>query len=232
MFFFVSSLRSAYFWRVFVANAYILDFMSKVDFNLYLITDRLNLPTGKTLLGQIEAALRGGVKAVQLREKDLSPAELLPLAVTLRELTHKYGAKLLINSHFDTAITVKADGIHLTSQNPPITEARKKLGANSLVGVSTHSLDEITAATKAGADFVTFGPVFHTPSKAGLGDPVGTEKLTEACDITTIPVFALGGVNPENLERIQNCGCTHFACIGALLNCANPEAAAQSFLAV
>lgn len=204
--------------------------MSKVDFNLYLITDRLNLPGGKTLLGQIESALRGGVKAVQLREKDLSADDLLPLAQQLRDLTARYGAKLLINSHIDMAIAVKADGVHLTSHHPPIIETRKQVGPNSLIGVSTHSLAEITSATKAGADFVTFGPVFPTRSKAELGEPVGTDKLHEACDTAFIPVFALGGIHPDKLPELKSCGCEHFACIGALLNCANPEAAAQSFL--
>jgi len=203
--------------------------MSGIDFNLYLITDRLNLPNGTTLPGQIEAALRGGLKAVQLREKDLSSAELLPLAREMRDLTRKYGAKLLINSCLETAFAVKADGIHLTSQNPPINEARKKLGPNALVGVSTHSSEEIQYAINCGADFVTFGPVFQTRSKAGFGAPVGTAELKKACTKTTIPVFALGGINPDNLPEVQNCGCSHFACIGAILNSSDPKAAVQAF---
>lgn len=204
--------------------------MSNVDFNLYLITDRLNLPNGTTLSGQIEAALRGGLKAVQLREKDLSPDELLPLAQEMRQLTLTYNAKLLINSCLQTALAVGADGVHLPGRNPAISEAREKLGANALIGVSTHAVAEIVTATDAGADFVTFGPVYPTASKVEYGDPVGIHNLQQACQTTSIPVFALGGVTHQRLPELRECGCHHFSCIGAVLQADDPEAAVRQFL--
>ena len=206
--------------------------MSNIDFNLYLITDRLNIPAGTTLFGQVESALRGGVKAVQLREKDLSPKELLPLALQMRQLTTKYGAKLLINSCMETTLAVAADGIHLTSIDPPITETRQKLGSNRLIGISTHSMPDIESAVNKGADFVTFGPVYHTASKARYGNPLGLTELKKACAISSIPVFALGGITPEQIPELQQAGCSYFACIGAILNSDSPEAVAPFFLSL
>ena len=204
--------------------------MSNIDFNLYLITDRLNIPAGTTLLNQVESALRGGVRAVQLREKDLSPKELLPLALQMRQLTAKYGAKLLINSCLETTLAVAADGIHLTSIDPPIIEIRKKMGANRLIGISTHSVTDIESAVNKEADFVTFGPIYHTASKAKYGNPLGLAELKKACAISTIPVFALGGITPEKIAELKESGCAHFACIGAILNSDNPETVVHSFL--
>jgi len=204
--------------------------MPKIDFNLYLITDRLNLPGGTTLPGQVEAALRGGVKAVQLREKDLSPTELLPLAQEIRDLTVRYGVKLFINSCIETVQAVQADGIHLPSQNPLIAEARKILGPDILIGVSTHTLNEIDIAQSSGADFVTFGPTYPTPSKARYGDPVGLVQLKEACHAFSIPVFALGGITAQQIPELQAVDCKHVACIGAILQAENPDTAAKSLL--
>ena len=204
--------------------------MSRVDFNLYLITDRLNLPAGKNLLDQIEAALRGGVKAVQLREKDLLFHDLLPIARQLRSLTRRYDARLLINSNLDIALSVDADGVHLPADNPPIELARSILGDKALIGVSTHTVDEALSAATAGADFITFGPVYPTPSKASYGEPVGPTKLQEACETAPVPAFALGGVTPEKINELKTSGCARYACIGAILNSADPEATTRKFL--
>ena len=152
---------------------------SPVNFNLYLITNRLNLPAGKDLFAQVEAALRGGVRAVQLREKDLTAEELLPLAQQMRELTRKYNAKLLINRDIDIALAVGADGVHLGGNAMSVAEARKLVGRDRLIGVSTHSIDEVQKAEKDGADFVTFGPVYATPSKLPFGQPVGCSVKTQ-----------------------------------------------------
>ena len=205
--------------------------MPPIDFNLYLITDRLNLPAGKDLVTQVEAALRGGVRAEQLREKDLLFHQLLPIAQKLRQLTRRYDARLLINGNLDVALTVEADGVHLPSHNPPIALARNILGEQAVIGVSTHSLAEVSAAELARADFVTFGPVYATASKAGLGTPTGPELLGKACRQSRIPVFALGGVTPERIAELRGTGCTHVACIGALLNVEEPQTAAENFLA-
>jgi thiamine-phosphate pyrophosphorylase len=201
-----------------------------IDFTLYLITDRHQVPAGRTLVETVEAALRGGVRAVQLREKDLGAAELLPLAGELRDLTRRYHARLLINDRIDVALAVDADGVHLGGHSLPVTAARRLLGADRLIGVSTHHIDEITAAADAGADFVTFGPVFATPSKAGFGPPPGLDALRAACTAAPIPVFALGGINADRRPLLQARGAEHLAVISAIIAAPCPEAAARALL--
>lgn len=203
---------------------------NSIDFNLYLITDRKQLPPGRDLVETVAAALAGGVRAVQLREKDLSAAELHPLARELRTLTARHGARLLINDRLDVALAVEADGVHLGGHSLPVAVARKILGPDRLIGVSTHRPEEVTAAQRDGADFATFGPVFFTPSKAAYGEPVGLGKLREACSASTLPVFSLGGVSCEHISELRDAGCHHVALIAAILAAADPAAAAAALL--
>jgi thiamine-phosphate pyrophosphorylase len=204
--------------------------MPLIDFNLYLITDRKQLPPGRSLVDTVAAALAGGVRAVQLREKDLSAAELYPLARELRALTARYGARLLINDRLDVALAVEADGVHLGGHSLPVAVAREILGPDKLIGVSTHRPEEVTAAQQGGADFVTFGPVFFTPSKAAYGEPVGLGRLREACKAAPLPVFALGGVTLERLPELLAAGSHGVALIAAILVAADPAAAATAIL--
>jgi thiamine-phosphate pyrophosphorylase len=202
----------------------------KVDFSLYLITDRRSLAPGRDLVTTVRSALLGGVRAVQLREKDLSAAELYPLALELRRLTREFSAKLLINDRIDLALAVGADGVHLGSHSLPVAIARHLLGEERLIGVSTHHPDEVKRAAAAGADFVTFGPVYATPSKAPYGPPLGLSPLVAVCSAAPLPVFALGGVTAALLPELRAAGCTHVALIGAILHAVDPAVAAQSLL--
>jgi thiamine-phosphate pyrophosphorylase len=199
-------------------------------FALYLITDRLALPPGRDLLKTVEQALTGGVRAVQLREKDLSAAELFDLAIRMRSLTRSHGARLLINDRIDVALAAEADGVHLGHGSLPPTRARALLGPQKLIGVSLHQLDQIPAAAQDGADFITFSPVYHTPSKAAYGAPQGIERLREACRASRIPVFALGGIRAEHLEEVQAAGAYGIALISAIFAAADPAAAARTLL--
>ncbi len=199
-----------------------------LDFALYLITDRRQTPNGQ-LIPTVRRALEGGVRAVQLREKDLSAAELLPLAGELRSLTREFGARLLINDRVDVALATGADGVHLGGHSLPAADARRLLGPDKLIGVSTHRIEEIRTAEESGADFVTFGPVWFTPSKAPFGDPVGLDRLREACAASPLPVFALGGVRPERVPQALAAGAAGVALISAILAASDPAAAAQDF---
>jgi thiamine-phosphate pyrophosphorylase len=202
-----------------------------VDFTLYLITDRHQVPAGRTLPETIEAALRGGVRAVQLREKDLPAAELLPLAQELRTLTRAFNARLLINDRIDVALAVDADGVHLGGHSLPVAIARRLLGPEKLIGVSTHHPDDIAAATATGADFATFGPVFATPSKAVYGPPLGLEALRAACAVSPLPIFALGGIKTGQAPLIHDCRAHGLALISAIIAAQDPCTAAQSIVA-
>lgn len=200
-----------------------------VDFSLYLITDRHQVPAGRTLLATVEAALQGGVRAVQLREKDLPAADLLPLAEELRALTRRFSARLLLNDRIDVALAVAADGVHLGGHSLPAAVARHLLGPQRLIGVSTHHPAEIAAAAAGGADFVTFGPVFATPSKRAYGPPQGLEALRLACQNSPLPVFALGGIKPCHLADLQTAGAAGVAVISALMAAPDPLATARHF---
>jgi thiamine-phosphate pyrophosphorylase len=200
-----------------------------IDFNLYLITDRKHLPPGRRLVETVAAALEGGVRAVQLREKDLCAAELYPLARELRELTARHGARLLINDRLDVALAVEADGVHLGGHSLPVAVARKILGPDSLIGVSTHRCEEVAGAQRDGADFVTFGPVYFTPSKAAYGEPVGLGHLHEACTVP-LPVFALGGVTLEQIAELRAVGCHRIALISAILAATDPATVTAALL--
>lgn len=204
--------------------------MPNVDFSLYLITDRHQIPAGRTLVETVRAALEDGVRAVQLREKDLAADAIYPIAQELRALTRAYGAKLLINDRIDLALAVEADGVHLGGHSLPVEIARRLLGPNRLIGVSTHHLHEIQNAAADGADFVTFGPIYPTPSKLPFGEPLGLEQLASACAVSPLPLFALGGVTAERLPELRSAGCSRVACIGAILRAADPSAATRAFL--
>ncbi|MEA3544766.1 MAG: thiamine phosphate synthase [Thermodesulfobacteriota bacterium] len=195
--------------------------------NLYLITDRHKIQKGHQLLEVVEELLQAGVRMVQLRDKDLSAAELYPLAKKLRLLTRRHKSLLLINDRIDLTQAVGADGVHLGGHSLPIKIARQILGSNFLIGASTHSAVEIESAQKQGADFVTYGPVYYTPSKAAYGDPVGLESLRDICQASKIPVYALGGIKASNTREILQAGVHGVAMISALLSDPSPTKAYQ-----
>ena len=205
---------------------------------LYLITDR-SQTLGRSLLDVVKAALEGGVRMIQLREKDLSGKELFNLAKELRELTNQFGAKLLVNDRIDVALAVGADGVHLGHQSISVQDARQVFKTSPpiphpssfLVGVSTHSLEEALNAQSDGADFITFGPVYITPSKAAYGQPVGTDKLKEAAEAVRISVFALGGVKKGNMEDGLKVGSYGVAMISAIIAADDVKKETENILA-
>jgi thiamine-phosphate pyrophosphorylase len=202
-----------------------------IDFNLYLITDR-QLSGNRDLLTVVEQALKGGVRAVQLREKDLSSRELYELAFELRKLTARHDAKLFINDRADIALAVDADGVHLGGQSMPIYRARKVLGERMLIGVSCHNQINAITAQEKGADFITFGPVYYTSSKAIYGDPVGLERLEEVANLLQIPVFALGGITRGNAREVLDHGAFGIAAIGAVFTARDPREAAGELVSL
>lgn len=200
-----------------------------VDFNLYLVTDRNNT-RGREISRVVEEALKGGVKAVQLREKDLTSRDLYAIAYELRKLTAHHDARLFINDRIDIALAVGADGVHLGTSSIPVHRARKILGDKRMIGVSCHNRISALNAQEKGADFITFGPVFYTPSKAAYGDPVGVDKLAEIVELLQIPVYALGGVNRKNVSQVIEAGAHGIALISAILAADDPYAETKSLL--
>jgi len=196
---------------------------------VYLITDRHQCGC-RDLLACIEQALAGGVRAVQLREKDLSTRERFELGEELRHLTDTFHAALLVNGDAALALALGADGLHLPQDGMPADVCRRLLKPEMLLGVSTHSLSEAREAQRMGADFITFGPVYETPSKAKYGRPVGIEALRAACAEMGLPVFALGGVKTSNLDEVLSAGAAGVAMISAVLAAPDVAHATSEFV--
>ena len=193
-----------------------------------LVTDR-HLCGPDRLIECVEAALRGGVAAVQLREKDLDARALLDLAAALLPPCRRAGVPLLINDRIDVALASGADGVHLPGNSFRVGEARSLLGQGRIIGVSTHSPEEVAAAAAAGADFAFFGPIYATASKAGFGAPQGVEGLQAACAAASIPVIAIGGITPARMSEIRRAGAAGAAVISAILATADAASAAAAF---
>jgi thiamine-phosphate pyrophosphorylase len=204
--------------------------VAAVDFRLCLVTDRLAGP-GRPLVAVVEACLGAGLRAVQLREKDLPAGELFRLAGELRALTWRFGARLLVNDRADVAAAVTADGLHLPEAGLPPEAARRVFGHDRLLGVSVHAAAEASAAGRAGADYVFFGPVYDTPSKQRYGAPRGLDGLAEACARSPVPVLAIGGVTAERVGDVARAGAAGVAVIRALLDAREPDLATRELLA-
>ena len=203
--------------------------MPKPDFKLYLITDRTQTK-GRDLLWLIEQALDAGVKAIQLREKDLAGRDLFLLAKKASQLCRNYGSSLFVNDRLDIALAVNAAGVQLGNASVPIALARQLLGAQKMIGVSTHSFNEAMEAQRQGADFVLFGPVYFTPSKAAYGAPQGLDKLKEIVGKISLPVYAVGGIKLENILDLRSMGVSGVALISAIMSSDAPKKATSDLL--
>jgi thiamine-phosphate pyrophosphorylase len=201
-----------------------------IDFKLYLITDRKVLTSHLSLLSSVEEALKGGLKAVQLREKDLGTRDLLDMAYKMRALTRTYSAKLFINDRVDIALAVEADGVHLGRESIPVHAVRETFQNKLMIGISTHNLDEALEAEKGGADFITLGPVYHTPSKIKYGDPIGIEALRNIKSKISIPVFAIGGVKLDKVAEVEEAGSQGVALISGILTAGHIKKTTEEFL--
>ena len=203
--------------------------MRSPNFDLYLVTDR-NQTGGRDLLWVLERALEGGVRAVQLREKDLGGRELFVLAEKTKRLCERYQANLFVNDRVDVALGVDADGVHLGGDSMPVRAARELLGAEKLIGVSTHSINEASEAEREKADFILFGPVYFTASKAAYGEPQGLGRLKKVVEKISLPVYAIGGVKVENIAEVKETGVRGIALISAVLSASDPRAATRRIL--
>ena len=204
--------------------------MDQLGFRLYLITDRAASP--RPPVEVVEECLGAGLRAVQLREKDLEVRALLALATPLHELTRHHGARLLINDRADVAMAVAADGVQRTHTSLPVAALRGITPPGFLIGASAHSTAEVTEAAAQGADFVVFGPVYDTPSKRRYGAPQGLAALEAAAAATTRPVVAVGGITPARVPELLATGAAGVAVIGAIYAAPRPADATKAFLDV
>lgn len=169
---------------------------------IYFITDRTFCDLSPVEMTRL--VLEAGVRIVQYRDKDRTRREVYEEAIKLRELTSRYGAMLIINDHADIALAVDADGVHLGQDDLPLREARRIMGRR-IIGISTHSMAEATEASEGGADYVGFGPVFHTTTK-DAGSPQGLDNLRVIKQNVRVPVVAIGGISQETLAAVLEAG--------------------------
>ena len=202
--------------------------MDQLGFSLYLITDRTAAP--RPPVDVVEECLAAGLRAAQLREKDLEARDLLGLADTLREATQRHGARLIVNDRADVALAARADGVQRTHASLPVSALRRITPAGFLVGASVHSEADARDAVAQGADFVVFGPVYDTPSKRRYGPPQGLAALEAVARAVDRPVLAVGGLTPERVSEVLAAGAAGVAVIGAIYAAARPADATKAFL--
>lgn len=186
----------------------------KKDLLLYAVTDRSWL-NGKTLYGQVEQALKGGVSFVQLREKNLNTEAFLQEAIQIQSLCRTYGVPFVINDNIDIALAMNADGVHVGQKDMEVSKVRAKLGPDKLIGVSAQTVEQAVKAEKEGASYLGVGAVFATDSKLDAIE-VSHETLKEICKSVKIPVVAIGGINRENVMELSESGICGVAVISAI----------------
>lgn len=190
--------------------------MPPVDFRLLLVTDRHQIH-GRSLLTVLSQAIQAGVQAIQLRERDLSTGELLSLAGEIQAMVTPGAVSLVINDRVDLAMALGLDGVHLRADSLPSHSVRQIIGPHRLIGVSTHSAEDVRRASQGCADYVVLGPIFDTPSKRSFGSPLGLDLLADVCRNSSIPIFAIGGITCERVREVRQAGAHGVAVIGALL---------------
>jgi thiamine-phosphate pyrophosphorylase len=197
---------------------------------LYLITDETVSP-GRSHLEIAQAALAGGARVVQLRDKRRDAGELLPAAREMAALCRDAGALFIVNDRVDLALAAGADGVHLGQTDLPVREARKLLGEEKLIGVSVEDAAQARAAEVDGADYLGVGAIYGSATKADAGAPVGLEQIRRFREVSALPVVAIGGITLERAPEVREAGAAAAAVIGAVAAAPDMEAAARRLAA-
>ena len=183
-------------------------------------------PAERVLIDLLEA----GVSILQLRVKSLSPVDFLELAKGARTATRAHDCKLIINDRIDIALACDADGVHLGQGDLPLSAGRKLMG-KKIVGISTHDLDQARAAECGGADYIGFGPMFGTRTKATVYEARGPEMLKQIRGAVRVPIVAIGGITEENVQQVWQAGADSVAIISDILHNDDPGAKVMRILA-
>lgn len=203
--------------------------MKKIDYSLYLVTER-SLLCNIELEKAVEQAILGGSTLVQLREKNLSTMDFYNTAINVKKVTDKYNAPLIIDDRLDIALAVDAAGIHVGQSDMPCDIARKIIGTDKILGVSAHNVEEALKAQKDGADYLGVGAIFPTGTKNDAED-VSIETLKEIVQKVDIPVVAIGGVSEENVDKLSDTGIAGISVVSAILGKKDIRKAAENLKA-
>ncbi len=191
---------------------------------LYAVTDR-SFTQARTLYEQIEDALAGGVTMVQLREKHLDPDAFVDEAIEIKALCHRYNVPLIVNDNIEVALKSGADGVHVGTEDTPVSEIRKMAGENFIIGATAKTVEQAQAAQAAGADYLGVGAVFPSPTKKNAVR-ITTGQLHEICMSVSIPAVAIGGICLDNIDSLQGGGMAGVAVISGIFGAKNIKAAA------
>lgn len=192
---------------------------------LYAVTDR-TWTGGQTLYQQVEAALKGGVTCVQLREKTLDDAAFLEEAREICALCREYKVPFIVNDNVEIAVACGADGVHVGQEDMTAGEVRRRTGEHMILGVSVHTVEEAREAVRNGADYLGLGAVFPTSTKTDA-DQMSNETLRAICDAVDVPVVAIGGISQDNIGELTGSGVDGVALVSAIFSAADIEAACQ-----
>ena len=182
---------------------------------LYLILDQQY--TKRDIILIAEEAAAAGVDIIQYREKVLSKKANLEIAKRIRDITHKAGVLFIINDDPALALAVDADGVHLGQEDIPVDVARKIIGKQKLIGLSTHSLEEVLEASRLDVDYIGFGPILHSTTKT-VTTPHGIEGIKKVRRHISVPIIAIGGISHENAAEVMSAGADGAAVISAILS--------------
>ena len=199
--------------------------VDKKDLLLYAVTDRHWL-NGRTLYSVVKESLDGGVRFLQLREKELDEAHFLEEAKELQKLCKEYKIPFIINDNVDIALAMNADGVHVGQSDMEAGDVREKLGPDKIIGVSAQTVEQALLAEKHGADYLGVGAVFPTGSKADAVE-VPHETVKAICEAVSIPVIAIGGITQENVKELAGSGICGIAVISAVYAQKNIKKAAE-----
>ena len=203
--------------------------MPTLSSRLLVVTDR-HQTKGRPLVPLLQQVLTAGTSAIQLRERDLSARELVTLAREVQAVTAFSKSQLLINDRVDVALALEGVGVHLRSNSLPVSVARQLLGAQRLLGISVHAVEEAVQAEAAGADYIVLGPIYETPSKQTFGPPLGIHTLEEACKLVRIPIIGIGGVTAARAREMRGAGAFGVAVITAIFGADDVESAMRELL--
>lgn len=199
-----------------------------MDTTLYFITDSTGFEK-EEFLRRVEAALRGGVTLVQLREKERTTREYLELAREVHALTQKYDVPLIIDDRLDVALAAETEGVHLGQSDLPVGIARKILGNDRIIGATAKTVEQATEACEQGADYLGVGAIYPTTTKVKT-ILTSTDMLREICEAVPIPVNAIGGLNKDRLEVLAGIPIAGVCVVSAIMKAADPKIAAEELM--
>jgi len=198
------------------------------DYRLYFVTDP-KLHRGYSVLEQVRLALQGGVKIIQIREKEMSEAEYIKLASEALKLTRSHDAFLIVNDAVDVVKAIGSDGLHLGQEDMPLKKARALLGDDVIIGISVKTVEEARQAETEGADYLAVNGVFPTSTKEDLGYCPGILGVSLIRQCTRLPIIGIGGINLGNCCSVIEAGADGIAVVTAITMSENIPSTCRSF---